>query len=746
MGKLVKSLLVVVAVLLVILGGATFYLTSVFDPNDYKSTIQAAAKEQANLDLAIGGDLSLSVFPWLGIDVSDVQLNHAGDELASLGTARVHAKLMPLLKGEMEIDAIEIDGLQLSMVIDAQGQANWSTVGPAAQQQSDSTPAPNATNSAALLPLAALMVGEISIRDSQIRYLNRQTQADYQIAIEQLQTRNVALEQSFPISLAATLTDNLAGTQLPIALNTQVTLSQTNQTLQLSDLALAIAGIKLTGHLSAEGLDQAPTITADLVLEQFSPSDLAQPLNLPALAPMTLPIQGELAFRFSDQQLSITNLAINTAAGDINSQGTLTLTPQGNPIAGTISSTPIDLRKLLAGLNIEPPATANKDALKQLTLSTQVTGNGNNLLLKQLQVKLDNTQLTGTVGLADIEQQRFLIDLNVDQINLDDYLPRTAAADSAETKPAKQSVKTEEALLLPVAALRAINADAALKVSKLTANKIDLADLRFIATSNGGVINIKEASSQLYGGEVKANGTIDARTDTPKIQLTQSVKQVQAAPVLKALADIDYIQGALDLDLTATARGATKDQLTRTLKGQGNYAVTSGQLTNIDLERLVCEGIAKIRNRELPAVDEAAVEITHFQTFDGRFNIADGQLQTPGMNIGLRNLFARGSGAVNMLDKTLDYRLDATVKGNQDNRACQVHERYRDVAWPLRCQGSLDTNPGRLCQLDRDGLEKIIAQLARKEIRRKAGDEIDDKLREKLGDEGADLLKGILGL
>jgi len=56
---------VITLIILIII--AIVVVPSLFDPNDYRDEISKLVKEKTQRDLAIEGDLNLSVFPWLGV-------------------------------------------------------------------------------------------------------------------------------------------------------------------------------------------------------------------------------------------------------------------------------------------------------------------------------------------------------------------------------------------------------------------------------------------------------------------------------------------------------------------------------------------------------------------------------------------------------------------------------------------------------------------------------------------------------
>ena len=63
--------------LLLIVVALLFALTHLFDPNDYKDEIRQIAHNKANLDLQLKGDIGWSLFPWLGLELTEATLASA---------------------------------------------------------------------------------------------------------------------------------------------------------------------------------------------------------------------------------------------------------------------------------------------------------------------------------------------------------------------------------------------------------------------------------------------------------------------------------------------------------------------------------------------------------------------------------------------------------------------------------------------------------------------------------------------
>ena len=121
MGRVLKIFGLLVGVLLLLLVAAVIIVPLVVDPNDYKEQIVNQVQKHTGRELTIGGDLELSVFPWLGVGINELALSNApgfGDEpFAEIGLASVRVKLMPLLQSQVEVDRITLQGLRLRAML-----------------------------------------------------------------------------------------------------------------------------------------------------------------------------------------------------------------------------------------------------------------------------------------------------------------------------------------------------------------------------------------------------------------------------------------------------------------------------------------------------------------------------------------------------------------------------------------------------------------------------------------------------
>lgn len=129
MKRLFKILFGLVGAVVLVLVLVAVLLPLIYDKEDLKKAIAGQVYKQTGRELSINGALDFSVFPWVAVEVSDLSLSNAegfGDQpFAKIGNARVGVALMPLLRKQISVDEITLEGLDLVLVVDEKGQNNW---------------------------------------------------------------------------------------------------------------------------------------------------------------------------------------------------------------------------------------------------------------------------------------------------------------------------------------------------------------------------------------------------------------------------------------------------------------------------------------------------------------------------------------------------------------------------------------------------------------------------------------------
>jgi AsmA protein len=734
LGKILGLLFLGLLLIIVALG---FALTHLFDPNDYKDEIRQLARDKANLELTLKGDIGWSLFPWLGLELTDATLASATtpeQPFADLRLLGLSVRVLPLLRKEVQMSDIRIDGLNLNLQRDEKGRGNWEDVGrapQAAKATPDTTsqapaepPRETAPTPAPASQPIKLDIDSLIVNSARIDY--RDAQKGQQFSAESIQLTTGAIREgaNIPIKLSAFFGTNQPVVRARSELLGQLRFDRALKRYQLEDL-------KLSGEASGEPFDgQTLTYSAQGQLLVDLAAQIAE-WNSLKLSGNQLRVLGELKVRDLDKDPKL---------------------------AGGLSIAPLNLREFLVGIGQKLPPMSDDKTLGQFELVSRLSGSSNSLTLEELQLKLDDSSFTGQLAVADFAKQNLRVQLKGDRLDLDRYLPPktkdTASPRQAEVKesiagagqggstplpkaPTQQAWSA--APVLPIDQLRRLDLQLALSLERLTADQQAISDFSLKAKSRAGLLTLEEMRGKLGDGNFTAKASIDVRPAVPLLSMQKRLSRIPVEPFLKTEQQPSPVKGLLDLQSELRTSGNSQKDWIEGLNGNASFVLNDGVLVAANLEQQLCRGIATLNRKVLSG--EARAKDTPFETLQGNLNVRNGVANNPDLKARIPGLSVSGNGDLDLRVLGLDYRVGITLEGDKremPDPACQVNERYVGIEWPLRCRGPLELG-AKACRLDQDGLGKIAARLA--------GGKLTEKLEEKLGDkvspELKDALKGL---
>ena len=184
-GKLLKILISVVVVVLGLVAVMAVALLFLVDPNDYKDQIASQVETHTGRTLSIEGDMALSIFPWLGLDIGRTRLSNAegfGDEpMARMDAVQVRVKLLPLLRKTLEMDTLKLSGLQLNLAKKADGSTNWDDLTGAPAEDKDKDEAVSPGDDAGGDLLGGLAIGGVEVTGAQLIWDDQSTASRYEV-------------------------------------------------------------------------------------------------------------------------------------------------------------------------------------------------------------------------------------------------------------------------------------------------------------------------------------------------------------------------------------------------------------------------------------------------------------------------------------------------------------------------------------------------------------------------------------
>lgn len=129
MKRLLKIVASVFGLLIVLVGATGIAIVLLFDPNDYKDEITALIEQRTGRKLTLAGPITLSVFPWLGIEAGALALGNApgfgSEPFLRSNKAAVRVRLLPLFRKTVEMDRLSLQDVRVDLARNKQGKTNW---------------------------------------------------------------------------------------------------------------------------------------------------------------------------------------------------------------------------------------------------------------------------------------------------------------------------------------------------------------------------------------------------------------------------------------------------------------------------------------------------------------------------------------------------------------------------------------------------------------------------------------------
>ncbi len=732
--------------LLLIIVALGFALTHLFDPNDYKDEIRKLARDKAHVELTLNGDIGWSLFPWLGLELHEASiatLNNPKVPFADLQMLGLSVRVLPLLRREVQMSDVRVEGLNLTLTRDANGHGNWEDIGKPLPQPTvagasastpTETPAATPANSEASERSVKLDIDSLTVNNARVLYTDEKAGQTYGAESIQLSTGPVHEGANIALKASAFLSASQPNIKARTELTGELRFDRKLKRYNLEDM-------RLSGETSGEPLSGKT---------------------------LTFVAQGQVLVDLAANVASWSGLKVSAnqlrALGELNVRD-LDKAPQ---VSGGLSIAQFDLRSFLDGIGHPLPATADPAAFKKLELVTRLQGTQNSLALEDLAVKLDDSTFTGRVAVDDFAKQALRVRLKADTFNADLYLPAKSEEAKGATAARQAEVKQQEATavagagttplpdaptqvawsndkLLPVDRLRALDLQADLSFGALTLDKLPISDAQLTASGQAGLVTLQTLRGGLYNGTFEAKGTVDVRPAVPQIGVNAKISRVPVEHFIKRESpdQAPPVKGLLTLNSDLTATGNSQKALVDTLNGNASFTINDGVLVNANLEQQLCQAIATLNRKQLSG--EQRGKDTPFQELRGSLVVRNGVASNPDLKARIPGLTVNGHGDLDLRVLGMDYNVGVIVEGDQramPDPACQVNERFTGIEVPLRCRGPLELG-AKACRLDQDGLGKVAAKLAGNRLK----DKIDEKLEEKLGDkvspELKDALKGL---
>jgi len=797
MKKLLKYGLYGVAGVVALLVLAVAIISATFNPNDYKPLIIKLVQEKKQRTLNIEGDIKLAFWPKIGADLGKLSISEHNSEqtFASIQGAKVALALLPLLKKELVVDTVYIDGAQANIIKYKDGTNNFDDLLSKDEEESEQI---------------KFDVDGVKVTNSAINYTDEGTGAKYALSKFNLTSGHIALAEPIDLATDFSATANQPALAANVKLKGTFLADPEAKHFAAKNLDASIKGDVLGGKdvaITLSGDVDAKPETREFLVDslklalagQFDGAKVTLDLNAPALVAQKDEVTSKKITVSLSQEKASDNFKANLILADIKGSpkalqssgisGDITGT-QGkrsingkfsSPFQGNLESLIFDLPKFAGNIDIKDPAIPNGSAKVSFDLSlhadakqeqvhskflmnvdnTKLNGNvalanfkkpniqfnltadaldlnkllgpskpkkaepasqkpadmsalanllldgkinigqisydkyrlsglnvnvkadGQKLALSGLNVKFDESQIKGSLGISQFHKPLYTFDLDIDQLNLDKYI-------IASDKPVETKANTGDAPL-DLSALKALNANGSIRIGNLRYGKTKASNVRVDLKAADGVATIAPLSANLYQGSMNGSLRVDARS-TPSIAFKQDMKGIAIGPLLVDAINNDMLDGKGTLSVDVTAAGNTVGAMKKALNGTSSLQLADGAVKGIDIAGTIRNAKSKINIfKDKNSIGADQTQKTDFSELTASFNIKNGVAHNEDLAMKAPILrLAKGDsrGDVDIANETINYLAKPTIVKSLKGQGGAELDSLAGVSIPVKVTGT----------------------------------------------------------
>jgi AsmA protein len=284
MGRTLKIIAILVGALVALLIAAAIVFALVFDPNDYKDKISAGVKEATGRDLVIEGELELSLFPWLAIEIGRTELGNApgfdDTPFASFDSARLSVQVLPvLLRREIVVGTAALDGMSINLQVRADGTGNWEDFGEAGEVEADEA-GPDGGGATGTVDVVG-----IAVTNASLTYADAASDSRIELLDLNFTTGGIASadESTIVIDGMDIKADIIGVADVPVSLEVALPAVSVDTKAQAADIGqidVQVMSVNLQADVEPFSYAGDPEPQAQLSVAAFSPSTLMAELGI----------------------------------------------------------------------------------------------------------------------------------------------------------------------------------------------------------------------------------------------------------------------------------------------------------------------------------------------------------------------------------------------------------------------------------------------------------------------------------
>lgn len=396
-------------------------------------------------------------------------------------------------------------------------------------------------------------------------------------------------------------------------------------------------------------------------------------------SPVTLEINADTRVDLDQETLSVESFSLQGLGLDASGRISASRIFDAPEFEGQLELASFNLRRLLQQLNQPVPATTDDSVLQQVGFNTEFRGSTENIELNNLVVSIDDSVLRGNVTLSDFTELAIKFNLEIDQLDVDRYLPPETTQSQDDT----DSTRTE----IPREQLANLNVHGQLQANSLSVAGMDFTEFSLTVNAENGQLDLGPISTNLYQGSFEGNFHLSVADAVPVARFDANLRQIDLDLLLLDLMDATYLSGNGNVEITLTSSGSDIDAMINNLNGNGRIELENGVFTGVDVASVLGQVETMLRSRR-PAELQRGQQ-TAFDSFSSTMVISNGVVNTNDLLIMSPGFQVTGRGTLlDLNNETIRFDLITSVDEATATRDDQEFD-IGGYSLPIACNGTL---------------------------------------------------------
>lgn len=683
--------IVIVLILISALISLALYM---FDANYFKSQMVDYVKIHNQRDLTLEGDIKVTFFPKLGLDSGKVTLSQRNSSkgFASIENARFYIAWWPLLRKQLQIERVALEGVHANVIRYKNGSSNLDDLLASEGNLGD----------------ISFEIDSVKLNNSSINFQDET--AGILLSLHDVNLETGKLTDSTPVDLNASFRMESMKPHIDtkVKINSHFLFELKTNHYELAnfegELNGEAAGINNLA-LNFQGTINSYPALNRLTVDKFIASakgkienrKLEAKLEIPKLTLIKNKLTGNTlvfnssllqedenvtitleapAFEMIDNKLQAENI---TANFDLFKSGRTLQGKFNSPFNIDFTSTQIQLPAIVSSFIATHPLFSSK-------LSTSATGemlanfSDQNLKLN-FNAKIDDSNFTGVIGLHDYTHPAFTFDIGVNKLDLDRYL-------AIDWNKRFQDKTTP----FDFSGLKDLNFRAKLRSNEFKLAKLKFSNMFAEIKADQSTLLIEPFNARLYNGSTLASLSLSA-TEIPKITFKQKLTAVQVNDLFSDLipGEAKLIgKGNLSLDLNAA--GINMAALYQSINGNITLALGHGSLAGFNLNEAFLAGKAQLGQKDAERTDPAKfTENTPYAELKSTFEVNEGKVLNGDFLMKSPLFISKGEGEIALESGQINYKINTTIANNLKRTVNGELAELKGINIPMRLSGSYAT-------------------------------------------------------